>query len=104
MADIECLAQADTPSGRRVLLNGTAPDPATRFSGDRQLVAQLSQNMNFVMDMQVEAFLTLHAESRLVEDIPARVGRIFEAAVGLAGEPFAMETRLPPCPAASPGP
>ena len=92
LADIECLAQADTPSGRRVLLNGTAPDPATRFSGDRQLVAQLSQNMNFVMDMQVEAFLTLHAESRLVEDIPARVGRIFEAAVGLAGEPFAMET------------
>ncbi len=92
LADIECLAQADTPSGRKILLNGAAPDPALRFSGDRQLVAQLSQNMNFVMDMQVKAFLTLHAESRLVEDIPARVQRIFEAAVSLAGEPFALDT------------
>jgi len=92
LADIECLAQADTPSGRRILLNGAAPDPALRFSGDRQLVAQLSQNMNFVMDMQVEAFLTLHAESRLVDNIPARVHRIFEAAVALAGEPFALDT------------
>ncbi|WP_022665916.1 ATP-binding cassette domain-containing protein [Desulfospira joergensenii] len=92
LADIECLARADTPSGRRILLNGSLPDPAMRFSGERQLVAQLSQNMNFVMDMTVEEFLNLHAESRLIQDAPARVRRIFEAAVGLAGEPFSLAT------------
>lgn len=92
LADIECLAQADTPSGRRILLNGAKPDPAMRLSGERQLVAQLSQNMNFVMDMSVQEFLILHAESRLVHDVSDRVKQIFEAAVGLAGEPFFLDT------------
>ena len=32
LADIECLAQGDTPSGRRILINGTEPDPALRFA------------------------------------------------------------------------
>jgi hypothetical protein len=49
LADIECLAQGDTPSGRRVLLDGRAPDEARRLSGEQQLVAQLSQNMNEVL-------------------------------------------------------
>ena len=92
LADIECLAQADTPSGRTILLDGKNPDQRTRFSGEIRLVAQLSQNMNFVMDLTVSAFLTLHAQSRLVEDVPGRIARVFEAAVGLAGEPFEMET------------
>ncbi len=94
LADIECLARADTPSGRQILLNGTLPDQALRLSGDRQLVAQLSQNMNFVMDMTVEAFLTLHAESRLVHDAAERVLQIYDAAKGLAGEPFGLDTPI----------
>ncbi len=92
LADIECLAQADTPSGRIILLDGEKPDHATRFSGEIQLVAQLSQNMNFVMDLTVASFLTLHAQSRLVENVPARIARVFEEAVGLTGEPFDMDT------------
>ena len=92
LADIECLAQKDTPSGRRILLDRKIPDEKMRFSSDCQLVAQLSQNMNFVMDLTVRDFLTLHAESRLVEDIQDRVSRVFKAAVGLAGEPFSLET------------
>ncbi len=51
LADIECLAQGDTPSGRRVLVNGTPPDPGWRYASDRKLIAQLSQNMNFVVDL-----------------------------------------------------
>ena len=41
-----------------------APDPGRRFSIEHKLVAQLSQNMNFVMDLTVEEFITMHAESR----------------------------------------
>jgi len=94
LADIECLAQQDTPSKRQVLLDGKVPDEQKRLSGEHQLVAQLSQNMNFVMDLSVAAFLRLHAESRLVEDVDARVDKIFTTAVDLAGEPFTRETAV----------
>ena len=92
LADIECLAQKDTPSGRQVLLDGELPDEKKRLSGEQQLVAQLSQNMNFVMDLSVGAFVRMHAESRLVSDIDSRIEQIFTTAVELAGEPFTLET------------
>jgi ABC-type lipoprotein export system ATPase subunit len=92
LADIECLAQGDTPTGRRILLDDRPPDDASRLSGEQRLVAQLSQNMNFVMDLSVREFLTLHGESRLAADLPALVERIFALAVELAGEPFTPET------------
>jgi ABC-type lipoprotein export system ATPase subunit len=92
LSDIECLAQGDTPSGRRILIDGEPPDEAARLSGEQRLVAQLSQNMNFVMDLSVREFVALHAESRLVEDVDAVVDRIFTAAVRLSGEPFRLET------------
>jgi len=92
LADIECLAQRDTPSGRQILLDGKPPDEQKRLSGDQQLVAQLSQNMNFVMDLSVGAFVRMHAESRLITDIESRIEQIFTTAVDLAGEPFTLET------------
>ncbi|WP_028579004.1 ATP-binding cassette domain-containing protein [Desulfogranum japonicum] len=92
LADIECLAQADTPSGRSVLLDGQAPDQRQRLSGEQQLVAQLSQNMNFVMDLSVEEFITMHAESRLVVDIEHTVEQVYTTAVSLAGESFSRQT------------
>ena len=92
LADIECLAQQDTPSGRQVLIDGSVPDEQLRLSGEQQLIAQLSQNMNFVMDLSVREFITMHAESRLVSDVAARVEQIFTTAVDLAGEPFTLET------------
>lgn len=94
LADIECLAQKDTPSGRQVLLDGLAPDEAKRLSGDQQLVAQLSQNMNFVMDLSVGAFIRMHAESRLAPDVEEKIEQIFTTAVELAGEPFTLDTAV----------
>ncbi|MDC0609827.1 ATP-binding cassette domain-containing protein [Vibrio sp.] len=92
LADIESLAQLDTPSKRQVLLNHQVPDEHMRMSGDQQLVAQLSQNMNFVMDLSVEEFITMHAESRMVKEIPSTVTQVYELATDLAGEPFTLNT------------
>lgn len=61
LADIEYLAQGDTPSGRKILLNGEAPDPELRFGIGTKLIAQLSQNMNFVLDATVGEFIRMHA-------------------------------------------
>ena len=85
LGDIEWTAQGDTPTGRGILINGEIPDKKWRFSINNKLVAQLSQNMNFVMDLSVQEFLELHAESRLVEDVDSVVAKIIEAANNLAG-------------------
>lgn len=92
LADIEWVARGDTPTGRRVLVDGREGDERWRAGGDRKLVAQLSQNMNFVIDMGVGDFLALHAESRRADDIPGKVNRIWQEANALAGEPFALDT------------
>jgi ABC-type lipoprotein export system ATPase subunit len=94
LADIECLAQGDTPTGRVVRIDGRAPDPDARFSGEGGLVAQITQNMNFVMDLAVTDFLLLHAESRTLAEPMMAVQRVIEAANRMAGEPFGPATPL----------
>ncbi|MGX9416906.1 ATP-binding cassette domain-containing protein [Vibrio sp. WJH972] len=94
LGDIEWVAQADTPTGRRILINGDIPDHSWRFSTTKKLVAQLSQNMNFVMDLEVREFVSLHAASRLVQDADEIVDRIIAEANDLAGEPFTPETPI----------
>lgn len=94
LADIEWMAQGDTPTGRSILLNGLRPEPKWRFSPTHKLVAQLSQNMNFVMDLGVEEFLRLHAESRMVENMDEIITRILDEANRLAGESFSSTTPI----------
>ena len=94
LADVEWLADADTPTGRRVLLDGAPADAARRLSLSGRLVAQLSQNMHFVMDMAVGPFLRAHAESRLLADPDAAAAEVTALANELAGEPFDAATPL----------
>jgi len=94
LADIEWTARGDTPTERHILINNKVPDKKWRFSGGKRLVAQLSQNMNFVMDLSVEEFLNLHAESRLIDNQEEVVERIFGEANKLAGESFARNTQI----------
>lgn len=93
LADIECLAQGDTPSGRRILVDGAPPGPTSRFASDRRLIAQLSQNMNFVVDLSVAEFTAMHADCRGVAD-PAAVEEVIARANELAGERFTPETSV----------
>jgi ABC-type lipoprotein export system ATPase subunit len=86
IADIEQFAYADTPSGRRILINGQAPDPEMRSDPRKKLVAQLSQNMHFLADMEVEDFLRMHAKSRGKD--PMLSQKVIELANTLTGEPI----------------
>ncbi len=94
LADIEWMAQNDTPTGRRILINNSRPPESWRFSIDHKLVAQLSQNMNFVMDVSVEDFVRLHAYSRMVQDQEKIVEAVIMCANELAGEIFDPSTPL----------
>ena len=92
LGDIESLAQGDTPTGRKILLDGQIPNDEERFSTEGRFIAQLSQNMNFVMDLSVEDFLTMHAESRMVDEVSHIVQKIYDTANILAGETFSKIT------------
>lgn len=94
LGDIECLAQRDTPTDRQILLNGKVPDMNVRYSIENKLVAQLSQNMNFVMDLSVEEFIRLHAESRMIDNVEGVLEEIVSCANSLAGEKFEKSTPL----------
>lgn len=94
LADIEWAANKDTPTGRTILINGEKADPSLRFSTSNKLVAQLSQNMNFVMDLTVKEFLELHAKSRMIENEEEVIEKIISAANELAGEKFDLDTPI----------
>jgi len=92
LADIEWTAQGDTPTSRKILINGVVPDLKWRYSPQNKLVAQLSQNMNFVMDLNVSEFLTMHAQSRMTANAGEIIKRIYAEANELAGESFSPNT------------
>jgi ABC-type lipoprotein export system ATPase subunit len=94
LEDIECLAQGDTPTGRRILIDNAFPGEDERWQLESRMVAQLSQNMNFVIDLPVREFLKLHAESRKAGNgrdsvsTDELIAEIIACANTLAGEKF----------------
>ncbi|WP_455717371.1 ATP-binding cassette domain-containing protein [Anaerosporobacter sp.] len=94
LGDIECLAQGDTPTKRMILINNEEPTEEIRFDMGGKLVAQLSQNMNFIMDLSVKDFLIMHAKSRQVSNIEKIVNKIIIYANELAGETFDSSTKV----------
>lgn len=94
LGDIEWGAQGDTPTKRYIYINEKPIDEKKRFSPNSKLVAQLTQNMNFVMDLTVEEFIKLHAESRLIENKDEIINKVFEKANELAGENFSKDTPI----------
>lgn len=94
LGDIECIAQGDTPTKRQILINGQLLNDEKRFDVGHKMVAQLSQNMNFVMDLNVAEFLAMHAKSRLCENVENVISQCFTCANELAGEAFTMDTKV----------
>lgn len=94
LGDIEWVAQKDTPTSRTVLINDKPGEMEWRFNTSKKLVAQLSQNMNFVMDLTAYEFIELHAQSRLIDDVKNVVNNILEKANELAGEKFSADTPI----------
>lgn len=94
LGDIECLAQGDTPTKRSIMLNGEYPDEGMRMENSGLLVAQISQNMNFVMDLTVGEFLQMHAKSRGFADTAEVTESCFECANSLSGEKFSRDVKV----------
>lgn len=90
--DIEQLAQKDTTTNRQILINNEVPRPELRFDPKKKLVAQLSQNMNFLANMSVDEFLKLHAKCRGKD--PKLIEKVIYYANLLTGEPINKQMNL----------
>jgi ABC-type lipoprotein export system ATPase subunit len=92
IGDIEQLSQSDTFSKRKILVNGEDPSYEDRTNPRKKMVAQLSQNMNFLADMSVGDFLSLHAKCRGASD--KCVNAVINLANTLTGEPIRKDHEL----------
>ncbi|ABR55181.1 ABC transporter related [Methanococcus vannielii SB] len=93
ISDIEQLSQGDTPSKRKILINGEIPETEMRRNPRKRRIAQLSQNMNFLADMTVEEFLIMHAKSRGITS-EGIVEKVIDLANNLTGEPIKKDYNL----------
>ncbi|CDG64560.1 MAG: hypothetical protein PWQ15_1575 [Methanobacterium sp.] len=92
IGDIEQLSQKDSLSRRKILVNGEEPSYEDRTDPRKKMVAQLSQNMNFLADMTVGEFLSLHAKCRGANS--KCVDAVIDLANTLTGEPIKKDHDL----------
>ena len=92
--DIEKIAQGDTKSKRKILINGNIPSRDWRFNPKRKLIASLAQSMNFLTDLSVEDFLKLHLESRGKEARAGLIEEVIREANKITGEAISPKTNL----------
>jgi ABC-type lipoprotein export system ATPase subunit len=93
--DIELFADGDTPSGRRILIDG-APVPADfRCNPAKNPIALITQHTTFLSDMPVRDFLSTHCRVRACNGQTGQmVAETIQFANQLTGEPIDMDNRM----------
>jgi ABC-type lipoprotein export system ATPase subunit len=92
--DIERLAQKDTKSKRKILVNNKVPSPTIRSDPKKKLIASLSQSMNFLTDLNVQNFLQLHLESRGKKPQKKIIQKVIQQANQITGEAIRPKMNL----------
>ncbi|HMK45536.1 MAG TPA: ATP-binding cassette domain-containing protein [Methanocella sp.] len=86
--DIELFADIDTPSRRKVLINGETRPEEFALDPSKNPIALISQHTNFLSDLPVDEFLRIHAEIRKTGDPDQLVAETLGFANQLTGEPI----------------
>lgn len=92
--DIELFANHNTPSGRQVLINGEPVPEDFSFDPSKHPIAMISQHTNFLSDLPVGEFLTIHATVRGAENIDTILQETLDFANKLTGEAIIKETAM----------
>jgi ABC-type lipoprotein export system ATPase subunit len=94
--DIELFADADTPTGRRILIDGQRPPAEYRDDPSCNPIALITQHTSFLSDLPVGEFLSIHAGIRRTEagEVQAAVEQTLAFANRLTGEPIARDSRM----------
>jgi ABC-type lipoprotein export system ATPase subunit len=92
--DIELFANLNTPSGRQVLINDEPVPEDFTFDPSKHPIAMISQHTNFLSDLPVGEFLTIHAKVRGASDIEKVVDETVQFANQLTGEAIDKATAM----------
>ncbi len=93
--DLELFADADTPTGRRILINDRPVPPEFRHNPARNPIALITQHTTFLSDLPVRDFLLTHSRIRTgAEESPLLVQQTIEFANKLTGEPIDLDNRM----------
>jgi ABC-type lipoprotein export system ATPase subunit len=93
--DIEMYASGDTPTKRVVHINDRPiTDHDDLFDPSRNPVAIITQHTNFLSDLVVKEFLTIHATIRQNENPYELVHNTVHFANQLTGEPIIIENQM----------
>ncbi len=92
--DIELFANNNTPSGRQIMINGEHVPDDFSFDPSKHPIALISQHTNFLSDLPVGEFLTIHAKVRGAKDIENVVNETISFANQLTGEAIIKNTAM----------
>ncbi|TCL72431.1 ABC-type lipoprotein export system ATPase subunit [Hydrogenispora ethanolica] len=93
ITDIELMAQGDTSTRRRILINGKVPEDSVRYNPSLKPIAMITQNTKCFADLTVENFLKIHARAREIDDQGIIPGTL-ELANTFTGEKIAASHRV----------
>lgn len=92
--DVELFANNNTPSERKVLINGEPIAEDFSFDPSKHPIALISQHTNFLSDLPVGEFLQIHATIRGAENIESMIAETLDFANQLTGEAIIRETAM----------
>ncbi len=93
--DIELFANENTPSRRKVLINGLISSEEPLGEPSKNPIAMITQHTNFLSDLSVRNFLSTHARIRgKSERVPSLVEETIDFANQLTGEPIIVERAM----------
>ncbi|HPO12212.1 MAG TPA: ATP-binding cassette domain-containing protein [Candidatus Hydrogenedentes bacterium] len=94
--DIELFANGDTPTGRRILIDGKTPPAQYREDPSLNPIALITQHTNFLSDLPVGEFLRTHAGIRTNDGgmVSSLMEKTLDFANQLTGEPVIASIRM----------
>lgn len=92
--DIELFANANTPTGRKVLINDNTPPAELMEAPSKNPISRITQHTNFLTDLPVDSFLSMHAKIREYNRDGNVVVETLEFANQLTGEPIIADNSM----------
>ncbi|ODS35478.1 ABC transporter ATP-binding protein [Candidatus Altiarchaeales archaeon WOR_SM1_SCG] len=96
--DIEKLAQGETKTKRKILINNKTPPKELKIDPTKKVIGYLTQHMNFMTDTTVYNFLKTHIEIRgkcqVKKDTEKLIEKIINDANTITGEKIKKDANL----------
>ena len=92
--DVERFADANTPSKRKLLIDGKAVPEEAVDDPSKNPIALITQHTNFLSDLPVHQFLEIHASIRQANRAESVIERTIDFANQLTGESIILESAM----------